>query len=209
MIYSNSYDQSNDPNQLFITWIKNLETNGFMALEYETNSQGVDAANKLDPFGTSLEGLVTLLSNCARTLDTKVNIYIAKHPDKSKKEGLILFLFKGSESCNPTEFSEYYENAKNWIYRSENLNNTLPLYSPLDVDRKHCLHSQILAYSQAQVLQAASISQPNSFMIFCAEKMRQLMKTLLPSYSYEKLSKANALSSYEEDLLTLLDNTEV
>ena len=86
MIYSNSYDQSNGPNQLFVLGSES-QTNGFMALEYETNSQGVDAANKLDPFGTSLEGLVTLLSNCARTLDTKVNIYIAKHPDKSKKKG--------------------------------------------------------------------------------------------------------------------------
>ena len=206
MIYSNSYDQSNNPAKLFTEWIKNLEENGFLAVEYEKRSQGIEWATKLDPFGTSLEGLVTLMTNCARDCGVKANIYIAKHPDENKKEGYMVFLFKGDKSCNPTEFSQYYNKAINWVYQDKK-GEMIPLYSPLDDERKSCLRSQIIAYSQAQVLQAASISHPNSFMIQCAERMRELLKIMLPSYSYKKLSDANSSQTYEEDLLTLLERT--
>lgn len=55
-VYSNSWDHAFDPDRAFSAWIDALRSGGWMLLDY-TKGQTPDAANALDPFGTTWEAL--------------------------------------------------------------------------------------------------------------------------------------------------------
>jgi SAM-dependent methyltransferase len=60
-IYSNSWDHAFDPERAFAAWLDAMRPGGLMLLDY-TKGQTPEAANALDPFGTTLEALTDLLA---------------------------------------------------------------------------------------------------------------------------------------------------
>ena len=60
-VYSNSWDHAFDPERAFAAWLDALRPGGLMLLDY-TRGQAPDAANALDPFGTTLEALTRRLT---------------------------------------------------------------------------------------------------------------------------------------------------
>ncbi len=60
-VYSNSWDHAFDPGRAFAAWLEAMRPGGLMLLDY-TKGQTPEAANALDPFGTTLEALTDLLA---------------------------------------------------------------------------------------------------------------------------------------------------
>ncbi len=63
-VYSNSWDHACDPDRAFAAWIDALRPGGLLLLDH-TIGHTPEAANALDPFGTTHDGLLAWLSRFA------------------------------------------------------------------------------------------------------------------------------------------------
>ena len=61
-IYTNSLDQSYDPNLALSTWLEQINDNGYIIIEH-SDQHGVRSSGKMDPFGVEANFFPYLLSN--------------------------------------------------------------------------------------------------------------------------------------------------
>jgi hypothetical protein len=88
LIYSNSWDHAFDPIRAFHNWMRCLTPNGLLFLEHSKNHEPA-AANLLDPFGATLNGLIKTVNSIApdqwRVLDV-----VSDLPESSKRRIVVV-----------------------------------------------------------------------------------------------------------------------
>lgn len=89
VIYTNSWDHAFDPEKAISTWLDCLTpNNGLLFLEHSKNHEPT-AANDLDPFGATLEGLTDFVNGLAPSRNRVVDV-ISDLPDAKTRNIVVV-----------------------------------------------------------------------------------------------------------------------
>ena len=192
LVFSNAWDQSNDPSQALGNWLKSIADGGFMVLRaMEPGTEFVDgkpslSVNETDPFSGTLVGLKSYLEkHCAEDLGG-LQFYIAMESDwQGIKDGIqhpygYLIVHKSGTRITDKEFMETEDAANRFCADSP---------FPRSIRNPNVdLTNTIAGYKSVCLLISFALSYPDFTAVNCIKNMRHLLSELLPGYDHAVVS---------------------
>ena len=204
IIYSNSYDQSNDPNTLFSAWLKSLNHNGLLILRHG-NDQNPDTVGDLDPFGITIDGLIELIRSRSSEVGIDTHFYVINDLTSpsivAEQQERYVICKTGKSHVTPEALNAAVSNSFNWVKQCHGNNDCV--YSPLDPGRNNPI--PVYANYLSQALIAISLTHPQKAVESILIKMRDFMNHIYSDYTYEKASNANKSEIEVKDYLKLFE----